>query len=85
MAFGANLRQSLGDQCASFGSKSQSAIFRAQTTGLSLMGNQQSNGTTKKPQGAGPEQEIDAAMEFYQECAERVGMDLKDWLESEPF
>lgn len=85
MAFGANLRQSLGDQCASFGSKSQSAIFRAQTTGLSLMGNQQSNGTTKKPQGAGPEQAIDAAMAFYQECAELVGMDLNDWLETEPF
>lgn len=29
--------------------------------------------------------EFDAAMAFYQECAERVGMDLKDWLESEPF
>ena len=49
------------------------------------MGNQQSNDTTKKPQGAGPELAIDAAMAFYQECAERVGMDLKDWLETEPF
>ena len=49
------------------------------------MGSQQSNDTTKKPQCAGPEQAIDAAMAFYQECAERVGMDLKDWLESEPF
>ena len=49
------------------------------------MGSQQSNDTTKKPQGAGPEQATDAAMEFYQECAERVGMDLKDWLESEAF
>ena len=49
------------------------------------MGNQQSNGTTKKPQGAGPEQAIDAAMAFYQECAELVGMDLNDWLETEPF
>ena len=29
--------------------------------------------------------EFDAAMAFYQECAELVGMDLKDWLESEPF
>ena len=85
MAFGANLRQSLGGQCRSHGSKSQSATFRAQTTELSLMGSQQSNDTTKKPQGAGPEQAIDAAMAFYSECAERVGMDLKDWLESEPF
>ena len=49
------------------------------------MGSQQSNDTTKKPQGAGPEQAIDAAMAFYQECAERVWMGLKDWLESEPF
>lgn len=46
---------------------------------------QQNNGTTKKPQGAGPEQAIDAAMAFYQECAELVGMDLNDWLETEPF
>ena len=29
--------------------------------------------------------EFDAAMAFYSECAERVGMDLNDWLESEPF
>lgn len=49
------------------------------------MGNQQSSDTMKKPQGAGPEQETDAAMAFYSECAERVGMGLKDWLESEPF
>lgn len=49
------------------------------------MGNQQSNDTTKKPQGAGPELATDAAMAFYQECAERVGMDLKDWLESWAF
>ena len=49
------------------------------------MGSQQSNDTTKKPQGARLEQAIDAAMEFYQECAERVGMDLNDWLETEPF
>ena len=49
------------------------------------MGSQQSNDTTKKPQGAGPEQAIDAAMAFYSECAERVGMDLNDWLETEPF
>lgn len=49
------------------------------------MGNQQSNDTTKKPQGAGPEQATDAAMEFYHECAELVGMDLNDWLETEPF
>ena len=46
---------------------------------------QQSNDTTKEPQGAGPEQATDAAMAFYSECAERVGMGLKDWLESEPF
>ena len=46
---------------------------------------QQSNGTTKKPQGEEQEQGIDAAMAFYQECAELVGMDLKDWLETEPF
>ena len=49
------------------------------------MVSQQSNDTTKKPQDAGPEQAIDAAMALYQECAERVGVDLKDWLESEPF
>ena len=49
------------------------------------MGSQQSNDTTKKPQGAGPEQATDAEMAFYSECAEHVGMDLKDWLESEPF
>ena len=49
------------------------------------MGNQQSNDTTKKPQGAGPERATDAEMAFYQECAERVGVDLNDWLESEPF
>ena len=49
------------------------------------MGSQQSNDTTKKQQGAGPELGIDAAMAFYSECAERVGMDLNDWLETEPF
>ena len=49
------------------------------------MGSQQSNDTTKEPQGAGPEQATDAAMAFYSECAWRVGMDLKDWIESEPF
>ena len=85
MAFNAKLRRSWGDQCASFGSKSQSAIFRAQTTGLSLMGNQQSSDTMKKPQDAGPERATDAAMAFYSECAERVGMDLESWLESEQF
>lgn len=46
---------------------------------------QLNNDITKKPQGAGPEQAIDAAMAFYQECAELVGMDLNDWLETEPF
>lgn len=46
---------------------------------------QQNSDITKKQQGAGPEQAIDAAMAFYQECAERVGMGLKDWLESDPF
>ena len=46
---------------------------------------QQSNDITKKQQGAGPEQATDAAMAFYSERAERVGIDLKDWLESEPF
>jgi len=49
------------------------------------MGNQQNNDTTKKLQGAGPEQATDAAMAFYSGCAELVGMDLKDWLESESF
>ena len=49
------------------------------------MGSQQSSDSMKKPQDAGPEQAIDAAMEFYSECAERVWMGLKDWLESEPF
>ena len=46
---------------------------------------QQNNDITKKQQGAGPEQAIDAAMAFYQECAELVGMNLNDWLETEPF
>ena len=49
------------------------------------MGSQQSNDTTKKQQGAGPEQATDAAMAFYSECAELVGMDLNDWYETEPF
>lgn len=49
------------------------------------MGSQQSDDTTKKPQGAGPEQATDTAMASYSERAERVGMDLKDRLESEPF
>ena len=46
---------------------------------------QQSNGTTKKPQGEEQEQGIDPEMAFYRECAELVGMDLNDWLETEPF
>ena len=49
------------------------------------MGSQQSNDTTKKPQGAGPELGIDPVMAFYRECAERAGVELKDWLDSEPF
>ena len=49
------------------------------------MGNQQSNDTTKKPQGAGPEQGIDAITAFYQECADLSGVELSEWLDSEPF
>ena len=39
----------------------------------------------KTPQDVEQERGTDAAMAFYSECAERVGMDLKDWLESEQF
>lgn len=46
---------------------------------------QQNDDITKKQQGAEQERGIDAAMAFYQECAELVGMDLNDWLETEPF
>ena len=49
------------------------------------MGSQQSNDTTKKPQGAGPEQATDAVMAFYIECANLAGVELSEWLDSEPF
>lgn len=40
---------------------------------------------TKMQQGAEQEQGIDPVMAFYRECAERAGVELKDWLDSEPF
>lgn len=46
---------------------------------------QQSNDITKKQQGAEQELGIDPAMAFYRECAERAGVELNDWLDSEPF
>ena len=46
---------------------------------------QRNNDITKRQQGAEQEQGIDPVMAFYRECAELVGMDLNDWLETEPF
>lgn len=49
------------------------------------IGNQQSKSSDTTTEATIFHTEFDAAMAFYQECAERVGMGLKDWLESEPF
>lgn len=46
---------------------------------------QRNNDITKRQQGAEQEQGIDPEMAFYRECAEREGVELKDWLDSEPF
>lgn len=49
------------------------------------IGNQESKSSDTTTEATICHTEFDAAMEFYYECAERVGMDLKDWLESEQF
>ena len=46
---------------------------------------QRLQGTTKKQQGAEQELGIDPVMAFYRECSDRAGVELKDWLDSEPF
>ena len=49
------------------------------------IGNQESKSSDTTTEATTCHTESDAAMEFYSECADRVGMDLKDWLETEPF
>lgn len=49
------------------------------------IGNQQSKSSDTTTEATTCHTESDAAMVFYSECAERVGMDLKYWLESDPF
>ena len=49
------------------------------------IGSQQSKSSDTTTEATTCHTEFDAAMAFYSECAERVGMDLKDWLETEPF
>lgn len=49
------------------------------------IGSQQSKSSDTTTEATTCHTEFDAAMAFYSECAKRVGMDLKDWLESEPF
>lgn len=49
------------------------------------IGSQQSKSSDTTTEATTCHTEFDAAMAFYSECAERGGMDLKDWLESEPF
>ena len=49
------------------------------------IGNQESKSSGTTTEATTCHTEFDAAMAFYSECAERVGMDLNDWLESEPF
>ncbi len=46
---------------------------------------QQSNDTTKMPQGAEQELATDAISEFYKECAYMAGVEVDKWLDSEPF
>lgn len=48
------------------------------------IGNQQSKSSDTTTEATICHTESDTAMAFYFECAERAGMDLKDWLESEP-
>lgn len=49
------------------------------------IGNQESKSSDTTTEATTCHTEFDVAMEFYQECAELVGMDLNDWLETEPF
>ena len=49
------------------------------------IGSQQSKSSDTTTEATTCHTEFDAAMEFYQECAELVGMVLNDWLETEPF
>lgn len=49
------------------------------------IGNQESKSSDTTTEETTCHTEFDAAMAFYSECAERVGMGLKDWLESEQF
>ena len=49
------------------------------------IGNQESKSSDTTTEATTCHTEFDAAMAFYQECAELVGMDLNDWLETEPF
>ena len=49
------------------------------------IGSQESKSSDTTTEATTCHTESDAAMAFYSECTERVGMGLKDWLESEPF
>ena len=49
------------------------------------IGNQESKSSGTTTEATTCHTEFDAAMAFYSECSERVVVDLKDWLESEPF
>lgn len=49
------------------------------------IGNQESKSSGTTTEATTCHTGFDDAMAFYSECADRVGMDLKDWLESEPF
>ena len=46
---------------------------------------QRNSDITKRQQGAEQEQGIDAITAFYQECADLSGVELSEWLDSEPF
>lgn len=39
----------------------------------------------KRQQGAEQELATDAISEFYQECADMAGVEVDEWLDSEPF
>lgn len=41
--------------------------------------------TTTKATTCHTECQSDAVTDFYQECADRVGVELVEWLDSEPF